>query len=813
MRPCLWLILLFLSQWATTLHNRATAQTCPPNIDFESGTFDGWTCYTGYTEALNGQNVITMAPGPPQQGRHTMFTANSTNEVDPYGKFPVNCPNGSGHSIMLGNNSGGHEADGISYEFTIPAGQNSYRLVYHYAVVFQQPRHEIHQQPRMEIEVMNVSDNMVIGCASFTFIAFGSTLPGFQETTGQFDTIPVLYKDWTAVSVDLSGNAGKTIRLFFKTTDCTFNRHFGYAYIDINSECDGKITGADYCPDDTAVNIVAPYGYESYTWYNETQTRQLGNGQILRVQPPPAPNTIFAVKLFPYPGYGCDQTLLVKLNNTLSVKANAGPDTITCNKQAVRLGSPPKPGLVYSWHPANGLSDPFTSNPFANPDTTTTYYLTARSTGGGCISPDTVVVKASVLNNSLQLAGKEMYCLGNGDSAVLIVEPTDNIRWFQNNAVITGANTAVYHVTATGTYYALLHNNDGCTLSTPTKAINISTVPYAGFSINSSAQCLTGNRFVLTNNSNNEVGNMQYLWALGDGARSSAQNPDYSYARAGKYGISLVVSSSPVCADTAFADIEVYQNAVADFSVKPTCTNLPLQITNLTLDTLASPVRYQWTFGNGQSSSLRQPEPPVYSSAGNYRISLAVNTDQCPLPYHIATQVVAVDQPKAGISYPVKYALINTPLRLQARSIGETAEWIPAFNLNNNKSFTPLFTGALEQQYEIKITAASGCITVDTQLVKTVKEVTISVPTAFTPNNDGRNDWLRPTVFGIKELRYFKVFNRWGQLVFQTSVEGKGWDGNLNGMPQATETYVWVAEVTGGDNKLYSAKGTSVLIR
>jgi hypothetical protein len=65
--------------------------------------------------------------------------------VDPYGGFPVNCPNGSGRSIRLGNNRAGTEAEGASYEFTIRANKDVYSLIYHYAVVFQDPNHEIFQ--------------------------------------------------------------------------------------------------------------------------------------------------------------------------------------------------------------------------------------------------------------------------------------------------------------------------------------------------------------------------------------------------------------------------------------------------------------------------------------------------------------------------------------------------------------------------------------------------------------------------------------------------------------------------------------------
>lgn len=164
---------------------------------------------------------------------------------DPYGDFPVLCPNGSGHSVRLGSTRAGGQAEGISYQFKIPANQNSYSLTYYYAVVFQSPNHQDFEQPRMETEITNISDNSVISCASFSFIAIGTSIPGFQ-VSNLSDTINVLYKSWSAVTVDLSGNAGKTIQLFFKTADCTFRRHFGYAYVDVNTECSGNLNGATF---------------------------------------------------------------------------------------------------------------------------------------------------------------------------------------------------------------------------------------------------------------------------------------------------------------------------------------------------------------------------------------------------------------------------------------------------------------------------------------------------------------------------------------------------------------------------------------
>jgi len=218
------------------------AQTCPPNIDFEKGTLEGWRCYTGSVLDQGGVNVfdLTETPGP-VDGRHTIIPASGAG-IDPFGNFPTRSPNGSDYCVMLGNNTGGGQGEAITYEFTIPANRNTYSLLYYYAVVFEGPNHEEQQQPRMEIEVQNLTKGEKIECASFAFIPFGTTLPGFFESPVAQSTAPVYCKNWTPVTINLDGNAGSTIRLTFRTGDCTFRRHFGYAYIDVASYCSGEFT-------------------------------------------------------------------------------------------------------------------------------------------------------------------------------------------------------------------------------------------------------------------------------------------------------------------------------------------------------------------------------------------------------------------------------------------------------------------------------------------------------------------------------------------------------------------------------------------
>ena len=629
--------------FCTLFSFQSYSQNCPPNIDFETGTFDHWTCYTGNVSASGGINTIYLSPvNGPVPNQHTMYSSSS--ELDYFGGFPVNCPNGSGHSIKLGNNTGGGQAEGISYEFTIPAGQNVYSLIYHYAVVFQDPNHEIYQQPRLEIEVSNLTDNTVLNCSSFTFIPFGNILPGFFLSPNQQDTTNIWCKDWSAVSINLNNNAGKTIRLFFKTADCTFTRHFGYAYIDVNSECSSEFVGATYCPDDAFINVVAPFGYQSYTWFNNNFSQILGGSQNIVFNPPPPVGTVIAVQVEPYNGYGCRDTLYARLVDTLTVSSNAGRDTLSCNASLVQIGANAKPGLAYSWSPQIGLSDPFISNPRAGPNITTTYVLTTSSAGGGCAVKDSVVVKASVIDSTLRVAGKLAYCITSGDSTVFFVNPTNNIQWLKDNLPINNQHNVRYRANQSGAYRALLTNADGCTVLTEEK-------------------------------------------------------------------------------------------------------------------------------------------------------------------------VVAIEAPRLGIAYPIEYAVVNYPHQLKARDFGIGAEWSPGTFLSSTNGFTPIFNGTSDRLYTITIETAAGCVTVDTQLVKVFKEVKFYVPSGFTPNQDGLNDYLKPIPVGIKEFKYFRVYNRWGQLVFDLKDDPRGWDGMISGKLQSSQVVVWMAEGIGINDVIYKQKGTAALIR
>jgi gliding motility-associated-like protein len=168
----------------------------------------------------------------------------------------------------------------------------------------------------------------------------------------------------------------------------------------------------------------------------------------------------------------------------------------------------------------------------------------------------------------------------------------------------------------------------------------------------------------------------------------------------------------------------------------------------------------------------------------------------------------------SGVRYDDVSVTANTPVQLTAREMGVSYEWIPAIGLNNPSSAVPMVTTTAEREYIVNITTEQGCVISDTVLIKIVTpdKKAIVVPTAFTPDGNGVNDRLRP-LGNTVTLEYFRVFNRWGAMLFQTSEWGAGWDGRYKGVMQPAETYTWILSAKTADGQILKLSGKTLLIR
>jgi gliding motility-associated-like protein len=450
------LFLLLLGQYG------ANGQGCPVNIGFEAGNFTNWETLRGSVDSING---ISLSGSAPYQTQHFLYKNTNQNIKDQYGGFPINCPNGSGYSVRLGNNSSGAEAEGMNYTFTIPANRNDFSLIYNYAVVMQNPNHTAKEQPKFSARVFNVTTNEYIGCSSFNYVA-SLGLPGFQVSA---TTSSVLFKDWTPVTIKLSGYAGATIRLEFTTNDCTKGGHFGYAYVDVDENCLSPVLGNIVCQNDSGLNLTAPYGFSSYRWFNQDFSKVLGTGNKLIQTTIPTENTVFAVELTPFPEQGCADTVYSRIRySTESIDLKVTQTTVQeCASEGIDLTrslitSGSSPGLSYTYY-----TDPELTKRYYAPDSimvSGTYYIKATNEDGCFVSKPIIIKIEPVPVFSVSMDPKPVAKPATLDLTSIISTGGNLSFWMDAAATIPVPNPT--SLDKNGTYYIKITTAAGCSAIT-----------------------------------------------------------------------------------------------------------------------------------------------------------------------------------------------------------------------------------------------------------------------------------------------------------------------------------------------------------
>jgi len=193
----------------------------------------------------------------------------------------------------------------------------------------------------------------------------------------------------------------------------------------------------------------------------------------------------------------------------------------------------------------------------------------------------------------------------------------------------------------------------------------------------------------------------------------------------------------------------------------------------------------------------------------------AYDTLGCPKPGN-DTVVVIVNPRVRAFAGNDTSVVVNQPLQFLGTG-GVNYQWSPSTGLNSTVINNPIgiYGPAIDSvHYKLVVTDAIGCADSAFITVRVFKtSASVFVPTAFTPNNDGRNDVVRPIAVGIKKINYFSIYNRWGQLVFTTSINGKGWDGKISGREQNSGVFVWMVSAIDYLDKPIFLKGTVTLIR
>ncbi len=315
-------------------------------------------------------------------------------------------------------------------------------------------------------------------------------------------------------------------------------------------------------------------------------------------------------------------------------------------------------------------------------------------------------------------------------------------------------------------------------------------------------------------------GPASFIWDFGDNTQPFFDGPGpvtHSYQTPGTYIVNLIMDDTSYCnyPDTATKTLRVSPVAKAQFLTPATgCAPYTAVFNNTSLGGL----QFVWNFGDESPPDTISNPIHVYPNPGTYIVSLLeVDTTTCNQRDSTQFTIVVSSDPKAAFAYSPQTPVTNTPLIFTNGSMGaSTYKWL--FGDGDSTVRTTMDT--VEHLYNqtdsftvcLLASNASGCTDTVCQPVAALIDPLLDVPNAFTPGRFGTNSVVKVMGFGITHMD-FRIYNRWGRLVFESTDPNIGWDGYYQGQVQPMDVYAYTLEADFSNGKHVTKKGDITLIR
>ncbi|PZF71584.1 T9SS type B sorting domain-containing protein [Taibaiella soli] len=438
-------------------------------------------------------------------------------------------------------------------------------------------------------------------------------------------------------------------------------------------------------------------------------------------------------------------------------------------------------------------------------------------------NPNSAGLGCNAVGNVLLFTGGSTYRGMPNDIA--IITPPDSVKMnktvtvcFKDTAVLTadtgkrylwdnGSSSRQRIVTSAGVYVVRYINTD-CKYQTDSIRVRFTHLPVisaAGYSCPDAKQ---GKAWI--NPQSGDTTSFQYTWKDGSGnalqQRWSKHGDTLKNIDTGAYSVQIITLSG--CDTTLLVRILALPVPMASFTADGiACKGSPLTFGN----TSTAPV-WKWHFGDGNFSSQHSPSYS-YGQVGNFTASLVVtNIEGCS---DSATKEIEVKGLELNLTADKELANKGEIVRLQSAGSEPytVTAWEPSFLFPDQVAISQTVAMDTSRTFIVTGVSAYGC------KAKASVEVAVNpmvfMPNGFTPNGDGLNDRFRPVSTGYIFVRYFEIYNRYGQKVYTAVGKGalEGWDGTFNGQLQDLGTYYYHINIETKEGGTIALKGDVILMR
>jgi gliding motility-associated-like protein len=469
----------------------------------------------------------------------------------------------------------------------------------------------------------------------------------------------------------------------------------------------------------------------------------------------------------------------IRLYDTITVITpmayNFGPDIYLCEKGDTSLTAPVVPGAQYQWN-----DDSLTTTPILKITKTGVYTVEIN----GCAVTDSIGIFFSDLPK-IKLGDDHVMCAGDTLS-LNAASQNGNYSWQLNGAAIPGATEGQLQTAAPGGQYIATVTVPGCGTFRDTANITYSGYPAPAFSLGPDTLLCPKEIYPLTAN---VAGASAYMWSTNE------QTQTIQISNAGLYWAFVTVASQCEVVDTV--EVMYRGNKNLDFHDTAICKG-----STLILDADFGNGIYNWVSDPPQRDDQNQTKQSTYYVYEPGRYSVVAQVGQCI--YKDSLQVSFNDSLNLNIG------------RDTTLCIGE--EFILHVKTNANEFAWQDGSSALSYVvgdsglYQVIATNGCGSDTAAVHISRKTCTCELTLPNAFTPNNDGVNDVFRPLHPCNMTDYLLRIFDRYGKLVYQTSDFGHGWNGTYNGMPADTGTFVWMASYRNTDTKAMQYRKGFVIV-